>query len=137
MYPKGYEITASFELDMSEWGNAVPYTSQAHEAKGSRKHGQVKRYKVYKHWLAWTLASLKIADPRIKDIKQPKKGEKVYLYVHIYFRDYTHGDPENVRKAIQDAIYGQDKYVAGCVDFGYDKERPRVVITILEREREG
>jgi len=74
---------------------------------------------------------------KVDNIRIPGKGEKVYLYVHCYFRDYTHGDPENVRKAIQDAIYGQDKYVAGCVDFGYDRDNPRVIITVLEREKEG
>jgi hypothetical protein len=132
MYPKGYEQVASFELDMSDWGNAVPYTSQSYEKKGSRKHGQLKRYKDYKKWLQW-----KLIEAHVDTLKAPGKGEKVYLHVYIYFRDYTHGDPENCRKAIQDAIYAQDKYVAGCVDFGYDRDNPRVVITILEREKEG
>ena len=128
MYPKGFEIVASFEIDMSEWGNAMPYTSQAHEAKGSRKHGQLKRYKAYKLWLGWKVK------PHVRGIHTPGKGEKVYLYVHEYLKDYTHGDTENIRKAIQDAIYGKDKYVAGGYDFSYDKDNPRVVITILERE---
>jgi hypothetical protein len=131
MYPEGYEIKASFELDMADWGNAVPYTSQSHEKRGSRKHGQVKRYKDYKKWLAFQLMQ-----GQADGITMPGKGEKVYLYVHCYFKDYTHGDPENCRKAIQDAIYTQDKYVAGCVDFSYDKDNPRVMITILEAVEE-
>lgn len=130
MYPEGYEIRASFELSMEAWGNAVPYTSQAHERGGSRKSKQLKRYKAYKQWLAWQLKG------KLDGIGTPGRDEKVYLYVHIYFRDHTHGDPENVRKAIQDAIYGKDKYVMGCYDCGYDKENPSVIITILEREKE-
>ena len=134
MYPKGYKQVASIELDMRAWGNAVPYTSQAHERRGSRKSGQVKRYRDYKKWLARILYYERHLE---KCNLEPDKDNKVYLYVHIYFSNHRHGDPENIRKAIQDAIYKQDKYVAGCVDFGYDRDNPRVVITILEREKEG
>jgi hypothetical protein len=60
--------------------------------------------------------------------RNPK--EKVFLNVMIYFGSHRHGDPENIRKGIQDAIYKQDRLVAGSVDFGYDPPFPRVEIEI-------
>ena len=59
---------------------------------------------------------------------------KVFLNVVIYFRDRKHGDPENVRKGIQDAIFDEDKMVAGSVDFFYDPKYPRVEIEIVGAE---
>lgn len=43
--------------------------------------------------------------------RKPRK--KVFMDVMIYFSTGRHGDPENIRKGIQDAIYTQDRMVAG------------------------
>jgi hypothetical protein len=126
MYPKGYEIVASWEVPTD--GNAVPYKRMTQAEARMRNKPGVLRY------LKWQAMIAESALPHKFD-RAPK--EKVYLYVHAYFRDGRHGDPDNVFKGIADSIYGQDKYVAGCVDFGYDRDNPRVVITILEREKEG
>lgn len=61
-----------------------------------------------------------------------KPKEKVFLNVRIYFGNRKHGDPENCRKGIQDAIYEQDRMVAGSVDFFYDPKRPRVEVEIVD-----
>jgi len=57
---------------------------------------------------------------------------KVYLNVMIYFSGARHADPENIRKGIQDAIFVNDRMVAGAVDFDYDAEKPRVEIEIRQ-----
>jgi len=135
MYPKGYEQVANFELSMSEWGNAVPYTTQTHREARSRRDPQVARYQDYKKWLEWQV------EPHIKGIiRKPTHLDLPILHVHAVFKDRRHGDPSNVRKGVEDAIYKQDKYVTGGVTIAYDKDNPRVVITILERvitQKEG
>jgi hypothetical protein len=57
---------------------------------------------------------------------------KVFMDVMIYFSTGRHGDPENIRKGIQDAIYTQDRMVAGSVDFDLDLMNPRVEVEIRE-----
>lgn len=64
--------------------------------------------------------------------RSPKK--KVFMNVMVYFRNGRHGDPENIRKGIQDAVYAQDRMVAGGVDFAYDAESPRVEVEIREEK---
>jgi Holliday junction resolvase RusA-like endonuclease len=61
-----------------------------------------------------------------------KPESKVFLNCMIYFSSRRHGDPDNIRKGIQDALYENDKYVAGKVDFFYDPTDPRVEVTITE-----
>jgi hypothetical protein len=126
MYPKGYEIVASWEVPTD--GNAVPYTRMTQAEARMRTYRKVVRY------LDWKRKIVISSTPYVLSHYHPAPKEKVYVYVHIYFRDKRHGDPDNVYKGIVDALYTQDKYVAGCVDFGYDRDNPRVVITILERE---
>jgi hypothetical protein len=62
--------------------------------------------------------------------RKPRK--KVFMDVMIYFSCGRHGDPENIRKGVQDAIYIQDRMVAGSVDFAYDRDNPRVEVEIRE-----
>ncbi len=60
-----------------------------------------------------------------------KPKEKLYLNVMIYFANQEHSDPENVRKAIQDALFSDDKKIAGSYDFDYDEDKPRVEVEII------
>jgi len=61
----------------------------------------------------------------------------VSIYTRAFFADGRHPDPENVRKAIADALfYGQpggDKYTGGafCPPV-YDKSNPRVEVVIVD-----
>ena len=64
--------------------------------------------------------------------RAPRK--KVFMDVMIYFSTGRHGDPENIRKGIQDAIYTQDRMVAGSVDFDLDLMNPRVEVEIREEK---
>ncbi len=84
--------------------------------------GRIRRYLAYKDLVAWQARGLEFD-------RRPKF--KTYLHVMIYFRDRKHPDAENVRKGIQDALFKQDKYVAGSFDFGYDPKRPRCEVKIV------
>lgn len=117
-------------------GNPVPYKRMT--------QGQVKLMRIPYHKLR--LASVKVVDgikryldykdivrySAIKEKFERAPKEKVYLHVMIYFKNKAHGDPENVRKGIQDALFEQDKYVAGSVDFDYDADNSRCEIVIEE-----
>ncbi len=59
-----------------------------------------------------------------------KALKKVYLDVFIYFTNGKHGDPDNVRKGIQDALFARDSRVAGAVDFDFDSENPRCEVLL-------
>jgi len=48
----------------------------------------------------------------------------------IYFKNGRHPDPSNVHKAIEDALFACDKYCDGKFSFDYDKENPRVEVTL-------
>jgi hypothetical protein len=128
-YPNGFKQVAAWEVPTD--GNAVPYTRMTQMEAKRGNYPKVKRYLDWKRMLVISSA------PYVLKHYHPAPKEKVYVYVHIYFKDKRHGDPDNVYKGILDALYRQDKYVAGCVDFGYDRDNPRVLITILERDEEG
>jgi len=59
-----------------------------------------------------------------------KKDEKVYLNTMIYYANNARPDPDNVQKGIADALFVNDKNVAGSYDFAIDKTNPRVEVTI-------
>lgn len=47
--------------------------------------------------------------------------KKVHMDLMIYWKNGRHGDPENIFGSIADAIFDQDKYLAGSFDF---EEKP-------------
>lgn len=55
---------------------------------------------------------------------------KAYLHTMIYYANNTRPDPDNVQKGIADALFVNDKNVAGSYDFTLDKENPRIEIEI-------
>ncbi len=58
------------------------------------------------------------------------KGQKTKVDIVIYFKNYAHGDPSNIHKAIEDALFANDKYCSGSFDYFYDTINPRVEVTI-------
>ena len=65
----------------------------------------------------------------------PKK--KYYVHIVAYYKDFTHGDTDNVAKGINDAIFQKplnDKYISGSYDYFYDKEKPRVEVRFTEED---
>ena len=67
-----------------------------------------------------------------EEIERIINQDKVQLDCMIYFANKKHGDPDNIRKGIQDAIFKNDKHVVGCVDYDYDGKRPRVEVSIMK-----
>lgn len=72
------------------------------------------------------------------------KDKPIYVYTEALFRSGVHADPENVNKAIRDALAyvpkgysailkrGSDKWMGGADALPqYDKENPRVEVYIL------
>lgn len=59
-----------------------------------------------------------------------KKGHKVVMDLKIYHSNGVHPDADNVFKAIADALFKNDRYVAGSFDFDYDSSNPRVEVLI-------
>lgn len=111
--------------------NAVPYMRTTQKQKYRDKN--------YPRYLAWK------AYVRTRFIQKTnkyphqvfKKNQKYYMDIKIYFYDKTHGDSDNVYKGINDALFNEplnDKYIAGSFDFFYDKENPRVEVSIYTED---
>lgn len=54
--------------------------------------------------------------------------EPWYSFCMIYFKDRTHGDPDNVWKGVNDALFVNDKFVMGGTLYEYDSDNPRIEI---------
>lgn len=48
---------------------------------------------------------------------------KIYVKIYIEFKDKTHGDGDNIFKGICDALFMNDKYIAGEFDYEYSKDK--------------
>lgn len=64
--------------------------------------------------------------------KKPIKATngKIRMDLMIYFKDNTHGDCDNIFKGIADALFMNDKYLAGSFDYAY-ADAGRVEVTIF------
>jgi hypothetical protein len=126
-------------------GNPVPYLRMTQgqlkmlkipDYRLSHKQLLVKRkIQRYAKWKSWVHAHIP---------KELISGEfayllvgtvKTFLHVHAFFENLRHGDPDNIRKGIQDAIYYNDKLVGGCVDFDYDRQNPRCIVKVSWSEK--
>lgn len=62
----------------------------------------------------------------------------LYFHTRAFFKNRSHGDPENIHKAIVDAVcYAskgkKDKYTGGCfIPPRYDARNPRVEVVIAD-----
>lgn len=110
----------------SRTGNPIPYHRTT---QGSYWNASSKRYLSWKNYVVKSFCDqLNIKDDGRKPIK--KSAEKLNMKLHIYFKDKTHGDSDNVFKGIADALFENDKYLSGSFDYSYDKENPRVEVWI-------
>ena len=114
-------------LTFTVYGNPVGYkrTTQA----GCKFDKGYKRYQSYKQTVIDAFVAKHGGDRGVKPLTTVR-GEKTRVDIKIYFRDYTHGDPDNVFKGCADSLFVNDKYVYGSFTFDYDKANPRVEITI-------
>ncbi len=89
---------------------------------------QAQRYSAWKkHVVSSFLAELKNSD--IKEFQyrynsfiangKPilESDDKMKMDIKIWWRNNAHGDPENIFGSIADALFKQDKFLAGSFDF--------------------
>lgn len=106
--------------------NPVPYTRTTTKAKFISP-----AYQKYAAWKKYVIAACLSKSAKTSLIPGLLDGKKkTRLDCVCFFMNKRHGDPENIRKGIQDALFANDKYVWGTVDFFYDKEKPRVEVEI-------
>lgn len=79
--------------------------------------------------------------PYLNFKKPPKpialgKKFKIRMDLMIYFKDDVRSDPDNVFKGIADALFENDKYVAGSFDYEFaEKGRVEALLTITETKK--
>lgn len=121
--------------------NAVPYLRmtqgqtrlvKARNLKSKSLQKLVDRIRRYMDWKTYVLMTFKNAARQQGMILNTK--EKNYVDIMIWYANKKHADSDNVIKGILDAIFDNDKYVAGSFDFDYDKDRPRVEVIIHDGE---
>lgn len=111
----------------SKKGNPIGYHRTT---QGSYWNAGSKRYNAWKaHVVASFIDGTKEASFGTgKPINLGKS--KAYLHTMIYYANQARPDPDNVQKGIADALFVNDKNVAGSYDFTEDKKNPRVEVTI-------
>lgn len=110
-------------------GNPMPYTRTTQGSKWSPKAKDYSAWKEYVRgcFLAYCVdekllthadfRGLVYALPNLKPIVKSKNKARVDIM--ITYKDDTHADSDNVIKGILDALFQNDKYVAGSFDFEY------------------
>lgn len=89
-----------------------------------------KRYQQYKDLVVLAFLEQCAGDWGANKPLTTVKGQKTRVDIKIYFRDFTHGDPDNVLKAILDSLFVNDKYCSASFDYFYDHANPRVEVQI-------
>lgn len=109
-------------------GNPIPYFRQTQ--RSARFNKNATRYHGWKDHVR-NAFNASIKDANLNQQILLEVPIKAYLHTEIYFANRKHGDSDNIQKGIKDAIFKNDKMVAGTYDFFYNKERPRVDCTII------
>lgn len=93
-------------------GNPVPYYRMTQSSKWADP--AAKRYLSWKRYVQQCWLEKFHRPPCFTD-------DRHRLDVTCFFLgakgNCTHGDPENVRKGIQDSLFAQDKHIVGSVDY--------------------
>lgn len=116
-------------------GNPVGYVRTTQ--RGKWVNVQFKRYQEYQQklraaifdaytddpYISWMFA--KHGRPFASSYNQPFEAQ-----VSMYFANRQHPDPDNVAKAVNDALFYGDKYVSGSYTFAYSADNPRIEVAI-------
>lgn len=110
-------------------GNPIPYTRSTQAGQWKPNVVKYREWKEYVRgaFLAECVDRGLINHKDFKDLLyilpggNPIKfdGRKAIMNIVIYFMDDTHADCDNVFKGIADALFVNDKYLAGSFDFAY------------------
>ena len=110
------------------YGQPVPYKRTTQNAKWTDE--QYHRYQAYKDAIVIAFLEQCQGDWGCDKPLTSVRGQKTRMDIVIYFADYKHGDPSNVHKGIEDALFVNDKFCSGSFDFFYDSLNPRVEVSI-------
>lgn len=113
-------------------GNPIPYERTTQRGKWVRP-SSIR----YRHWKTYVLKSW------VEQVRKSPPCEtdgRYRLDCHIYLlkdprmgRGCGHGDPENIRKGIQDALFQfGDQHVIGSVEYDHVEKNPCVVVTVVK-----
>lgn len=130
-------------------GNPLPKikkTRNSYWTPEAQRYNQWKRY-VQMQYLEGAYPKLPAveydaAKRRIASGKKPialPAGAKAHMRIHISWKNGAHGDPENVFGSIADALFENDKNLAGSFDFEPDGDgigRAEVHIAISKSHQE-
>lgn len=115
-------------------GNPIPYFRQTQRSARFNKNAIR-----YHHWKDYVrdafneaVGSFTVSQHILLEVPV-----KAYLHTRIYFANKKHADSDNIQKGIKDALFSNDKMVAGDYDFDYDKETPRVECTLVFVDEHG
>ncbi|WP_216320837.1 RusA family crossover junction endodeoxyribonuclease [Deinococcus aestuarii] len=113
-------------------GRPDPTAPRRAKLVGYYTRGATPNHTRLREYLAWKDHVRAHAPPALRRLRPVDEASRVRLDVVCYFANRTHADPENVRKALVDALFpGGDKWVYGAHDHPrYDAARPRVEVTV-------
>lgn len=128
------KFTVKARTETGEPANPVPYTRTTQAAKWNPR---------YLKYIAWRdVIKTAFFDKHPKVYGQNEFMRKLHplreegpwhITTKIYYKSkQSQGDPDNVHKGINDALFRTDKYVCGSYTFGYDKKNPRVEVTVVK-----
>ena len=122
------------------YGDPVGYKTTTKRSKWSD------RYKEYVNYKAKVQECARNAGMKLPLVAT--KDRQLMINTIAYFRDGRHPDPENINKGVRDALFykeksyfnksrkGDDKHTGGhFVPPRYDKENPRVLVTVKDYVR--
>jgi hypothetical protein len=120
-------------------GNAIPKIRKTYRQQWTP---EAQRYTAWKGYVQEAfLRSLVDIDFKVhirfqRLVKKPIKlaeGEKAVMDIRIFWKDETHGDPENIFGSIADALFHNDKYLDGSFKSELAKDgkgRVEIIINI-------
>jgi len=103
------------------YGNPIPYERMTQRSKWKPRN---KRYLLWKSYIVGCWLEIFHKPPRFLP------GETYRLDVICYFKGEAHADPDNCRKAVQDALFSNDKHIWGFVSFAHVEKSPGLAIGV-------
>lgn len=89
--------------------NPVPYKRTTQRQKWCDE--SYKKYLAFKELLKWEF--------RLQNKAEPNLRGRYHVKLMATYKDNRHGDTDNVVKAVNDALFSDDKLVSGEYDFRY------------------
>lgn len=124
----------------NEAGNPIPYTRTTQKGKWGAKY---QRYVMWKSHVQDAFLKAfpgkentdmrRVWNKNFLNFNKPialRKDEKVKMSIMITFVGERRGDPDNIFKGIADALFANDKNVAGNIDF-QSGEKGKVEVEIV------